>query len=254
MNSIKNEREPIIVPHLPHDLGNLPLDLFKVIHLKLNPMHTELFATVSKTWQSNRSVIARDEFLLIKPFIDWLNLNLSEKEEETKNKLLACYDVNESFKSITKQIRAVLQELDKETLMELEALSIKDEKPKFFKDSLHLALIDKKLKWAMEVFGTNHERLYVSYGFTSSDLATGGYFYKSMEVAEMITTDYERDCALMTISKEFFRDRLFNQTKNLLLKMSDKSARNHLTQYFINILVKHNETQIARNYMSILFY
>ena len=159
MNSIKNEREPIIVPHLPHDLGNLPLDLFKVIHLKLNPMQTELFATVSKTWQSNRSVIARDEFLLIKPFIDWLNLNLSEKEEETKNKLLACYDVNESFKSITKQIRAVLQELDDTTLKQLEKLAEETKKPKFFKDSLYLATVDNILK------GIKLKRSIKSYSF-----------------------------------------------------------------------------------------
>jgi len=252
MNSITNETKTIISPYLPHDLGNLPIDLFKVIHSILNPMHTELFATVSKTWQANCCEIARDDFLLIKPFINWLNQNLAEKEE-TKSKLLACYDVNERSKSIKKKIQAVLQELNKETLMDLETLSIKDKKPKFFKDCLHLAAVANSLKNIVQQVSSQSISSMLYFQLTS-ELAQKGYFYKAIVVKDMIIKDVDRDCALGFICKELFRDRLFDQTKDLLLKISDKSKRKDLVQNFISILRNHNETQKALDYMTMLFY
>ena len=256
MNSITNEREPLLFPNLPHDLGNLPLDLFKVVQSSLNPMHTELFATVSKTWQANCSVIARDEFLLIKPFIDWLNLNLSENQQGTKSKLLACYDVTKRFKSIIKQIRAVLQELDYETLKQLEKLSVETKKPKFFKDCLHLAAVDNRLEKTFQEYDINPNIIAKNFMFecTSIELAREGYLYKSFEVADMITINNKRDFALEWISKELFRDRLFDQTKKILLKINDRGAKKNLIVKFVDILNKHNERELARNYMSMLFY
>lgn len=275
MNSITNETKNLVFPHLPHDLGNLPFDLFKVIHLKLNPMHTELFATVSKTWQSNCNIITRDEFLLIKPFIDWLVINLNGKEEEEEKlyKFLAYYDVNESFKSTTKQIRAVLQELDHSTLKELEKLAIETKKPKFFKDCLHLASVDNDLKSIFQLISNQNiniipQNIYglaqnlknqiyslnLFYLSTSGELAQKGYFYKSIEVVNMISTDREKDYALEFIAKELFRDRLFDQTKKIIQKINDSGSKKNLIVKFADILNKHNERELARNYMSLLFY
>ncbi len=270
MNSITNERETIVFPNVPHDLGDLPLDLFELIFSKLNPMHTEQFPPVSKAWNLKCIEIKKNQFLLLKPFIDWLNLNLDEKYTDQKNKLLACYDISKGFKCITKQIQAVLQELDSGTLMDLQNLSIKGEKPKFFIDLLHIAGVDKSLKSIFQqisnpnvprnIYAMTQNLNTLNYSrnifcqSTSGELVQKGFFYKSIEVANMITSDREKDYALIFICRELFRDRLFDQTKNLLLKISDKSVRNKIAQNFIAILTKHDEREVARNYMTMLFY